>query len=469
MVGLTKGAGVDAARAAIEPVQGLSPVAIAFGLTFLSMLCVSAAHLLDPFVRHDDFPALLADPTEFYEKTLTEGRWLNWLWHLRPFGGPSLLHYLLYQAAWAAFCAGAAVNALGRRAPLWHINALALLIAMAPPATLISGWFNTTIPGLALVAGFALLSTVLSGRAMRWLLFLFVPATFMAYTTHPILLILICLTRADARRGPGDILGLCLVFAASFAGGVLLTYAINLQVHGVFGIEIAPWRNPAPAHDLPSLLTNLRLFAEVLARMVHDAAFRSWEMAALHLGLCAAGFAAVWRRDPWRAAYIGLGLAAGLGLLGLQIVMTGIATPTRAGLFLWVVYALVLVELALALETRPGPLLRVIRIAVIFVIALYAIQTIRHYAKFVPWQTETRRLAESIPEGTGPVFVTGDIMLLPGAEEAGIQAERALRMRLRYLTGERFVICTEAKRRCDEAREEGQFKRLIELAGPPGP
>ena len=121
----------------------------------VALLMTSFAMFPDPFIRHDDFPALLADPDGYYIKTLDEGRWLSYIWHLRGFVMPSWLAFTLYQLCWAIFAGAAAPNACGPNArPIYPI-AVALFIMVAPPAAMISVWFNTLLPGLAVVAVYA--------------------------------------------------------------------------------------------------------------------------------------------------------------------------------------------------------------------------------------------------------------------------------------------------------------------------
>ena len=67
-------------------------------------------------MRHDDFPALLLIPELYYTKTLTEGRWINYLWHLRTFETPAWANYLLYQAGWSVFAGAVAIHVIGPRA-----------------------------------------------------------------------------------------------------------------------------------------------------------------------------------------------------------------------------------------------------------------------------------------------------------------------------------------------------------------
>jgi len=188
--------------------SALSPLLVTIGLTYAVLILASGPQVLDPMVRHDDFPALLADPSGFYIKTLEEGRWLNFWWTLRGWVSPAWINFAVYQFFWAIFAGAAAVNACGRKEELWYVIALSLMIAVATPALLVSLWFNTLIPGLGLVALFALLATFLDPVRTRLLLLVFVPATLMSHTTYALLLLAVCLTTREAPRSWRDLLSL---------------------------------------------------------------------------------------------------------------------------------------------------------------------------------------------------------------------------------------------------------------------
>jgi hypothetical protein len=410
------------------------------GLAYLALMIASVPNLADPMVRHDDFPALLADPSGFYIKTLHEGRWLNYWWHLRGIVTPSWLNFTIYQLFWAIFAGAAAVNACGRGELRWYTVALALMIAVAPSAYLISLWFNTLIPGLGLVALFAVLATVLSPAKVRWLLLIFVPLTLMAYTTYPLLLLAICLTSRDARRSWRDLIGLVALFIFSFALGILLIYSLNYFEHGIFGIPMAEWRNPSPARDLTSLLANLGLFADFLANSAQALAFNFTPFIGVHGVLLVGSLIILSRADPWIALYAVTGLLAGLGLLGLQIVLTGIVMPVRAITFVWVFYGIVFVRAALVIHDRGGLSARMTRNALVLIIASYLLQTGLQYVNFRDWQGQTRDMAAQT-KGDGPIYVIGSYKALSGAGKAGIQNARGLRLRLVYLTGRAVTLC----------------------------
>ncbi|MEE4348104.1 MAG: hypothetical protein V2I53_15000, partial [Paracoccaceae bacterium] len=225
-------------------------------ITLAAIFAMSLPNLLDPMIRHDDFPALLADGDLFWNKTLHEGRWINYWWHLRGVVTPSWLNFALYQVFWAVFASATATVVTRNKGAAFFTVVLALVILVSPSAMIISLWFNTLIAGLALVALFAVMACRLSDRALLAWLPVFVILTFMAYTTYPLLLLAVCLFRQD-QRSLVRLTGILALFTFSFLAAVLVVYTLNWQVHGVFGVPLDDWREATPAADIAGMLANL--------------------------------------------------------------------------------------------------------------------------------------------------------------------------------------------------------------------
>ncbi|MEM7319364.1 MAG: hypothetical protein AAF408_10140, partial [Pseudomonadota bacterium] len=414
------------------------------------LLLASFPQLADPFIRHDDYPALLAAPGGFYEKTLHEGRWLNYWWHLRGAVTPPWLNFAVYQLFWAAFCAGTAIASCGRDAPRAYVALLSILLALSVPAMLISLWFNTLLPGLGLMAAFALMATRLSPRTMRLLLLVFVPVTLTAYTTYPLMLLCICLVMPGQTRSLKDLMVLIGMFALSFALGMLSIYTLNLFEHGVFGIPMAEWRNPNPAQDLASFASNLAIAGASLLKAARVSAFDMIPLMAVHVGILVAVMGILFRRDRWFAIYILSGAAAGIGLLCLQVLMSGVALPERATGFVWMLYVIGAARALLLCRDDKNPAERWLRLALMIVAASYMIQTVKQYSTYVAWQSETRAMADILGPGTDPVYVTGNFKSLASAQEAHVQEARGLRLRLHYLTGRWITDCAETPQHCPD-------------------
>jgi len=419
------------------------------GLTFAVLMLASGLQVLDPMIRHDDFGALLADPTDFYVKTLEEGRWLNYWWHLRGWVTPAWINFSVYQFFWAIFAGAAAVNACGKEEPLRYVAALALMIVVSLPALLISVWFNTLLPGLGLVALFALLASFLRPATMRWLLLLFVPLTLMAYTTFPLLLLTVCLTTRDLRRSWWDLLTLMATFVICFALGLFVIYSLNYIEHGVFGISIANWRNPTPPHDLASVIANLSLVLELFKETALTIAFENTTMVTIFVLVLTGSLIFLARVDPWTALYIFAGLFAGIGLLSLQIIMTGVITPARAVNFVWVLYSVLCVRVAILCHSKGRVPANLAWSFLLITITVYLIWIWERYFIYTYWQNETRALAVQAGTGAGPIYVIGSYKALKSESKVGIMGPRGLQLRLKYLTGRTVFVCDKTPDACE--------------------
>lgn len=419
------------------------PFGVTVFFTFLGILIASLPNLADPFLRQDDFPALLLYPEYFYGKTLSEGRWINFLWHLRPIETPSWLNLQVYYLFAAILCAGLAVNALGRESGLWYRAGLAVFAWLGAPTFLISLWFNVLTPGVGLMALYAWLATVCTERQTRLLLLIFVPLTLMTYTTYPLVLLIICLTRHDTRRSFSDGLRLMLLFLASFVLGLLVIYALNYYEHGIFGIRLSSWRGGNTLEDWESFRANLGRMQQFGHRLTHTLGYASTLVSALHLLLFPLAVYFVTRQDFWRGMYIFVGMLAGLGLLSVQVVISGTELPFRTFGFGWMLYGIVLVLFVLTVVERGGQFRRHGINFLRFMVMLLMMQVFLQQLGYRPWQNDTKELAHRIGKGEEPVFLIGIHKDLPSWETAGIQYAYGLRFRLQMLTRRRVYMCTD--------------------------
>ena len=424
----------------------LWPVA---GVAILAIFAISLPNLLDPFIRHDDYPALFAEPGWFWNKTLHEGRWLNYVWHLRGIVTPAWFNFAVYQILWAVLASALAVVAMGRDGKTWFTVVLALFILVATPATLISLWFNTLIPGLALVSLYAVLGCWLPQRTVRALLPLFVILSFWAYPTYALILLGVCLMRTE-RRSFRDLTSLVLLFTVSFAAAVLLTYALNWQVHGVFGVPPDDWREATPAGDLAGLVANLPTLAETFEVLMVQVSYNYTPAVYFHLVMLAGATVALIRHSPGEALYLHAGLWIGMALIVLQVLKLGVLAPPRTFIFAWIFYAVIVVRAAVALSKSPGLPGRIARNLSLLTVICYLLVTFHQYTIFRPWQAETRAMAKWMQSSEEPVLVYGDVMTLSSGEAANIHADLALTFRLRQLTGREVILCKTAAEECLE-------------------
>ncbi len=409
-------------------------------VTLVAVFVMSALNLADPMIRHDDFPALFADAPAFWNKTLHEGRWLNYIWHLRSVVTPSWLNFAVYQGLWAVFVASLAVVASGPKGVTWFTLVLALIMMVSPSAMLISLWFNTLIPGLAVVALFAFLGCRLSSYHLRLLLPIFVIVSFMAYTTYPLLLLAVCISKTKD-RSLGDLTGLMALFCISFVAAVLTVYAINWQVHGVFGVPVAEWREPTAANGLAGMIENLPKLGKTFKIIFHRNGFGFAPLIGFIPVLLVAALLVLLKHAPLEALYLLAGLAVGIALVVVQVLKLGVVVPPRAFIFAWVFAALAIVRAVQLLSAKEGLYGRLGRNAVLLIIGVYFIEIFLFYGQFRGWQADTNKLAQEMAVLDGNAYVYGDPTEIASADAAGIQSREALAFRLEYLTGRTLISC----------------------------
>ncbi|MFS4580827.1 hypothetical protein [Phaeobacter sp. C3_T13_0] len=434
----------------------LLPLAATIAVAFVGLLIAAAFQLPDPLIRHDDYPALFGDAETYYIKTLMEGRWVNYLWHLRETLLPSWINYLIYNALWAVVLGCLAHNALGREAALWRKGAVALIAGLSAPALLISLWFNTLIPGMAILAIYALATTQLSERVCRWLLVPFVPMALTAYTTYPFFLLALCLTRADTQRSAKDLAALLGLFILCFALAMASIYSLNYLFHGVFGIPMAEWRMPNPAHDLASVLENIGLIGEFLSSSASLVSFHFMPLTLFQLVLFGWAVWEVGKSDPWRAVYPLAGICLGMALIFIQTVKTGITLPPRVSGFVWLYYAVLLGLMSQELTVRGAGWDRIGRNLLAFVAMIYLAFNILQHRDVTAWQTDSRRMVDQIIPVDGPIYVTGTYLSLSSGEKSGLQHDLSVAFRLTQLTGREVIMCAMGSTHCAELPQEVQ-------------
>lgn len=424
-------------------------------ITLVAACAISLPNLIDPFIRHDDYPALFAEAHWFWDKTLHEGRWLNYIWHLRGFVTPSWLNFVIYQSLWAILASALAVAAMGRDGRPWFVIVLALFILVSAPATLISLWFNTLLPGLAVVTIYALLGCRVSQRTLRALLPVFVIVTFWAYTTYPLILLAVCLIRTQ-NRSLRDLVGLITLFICSFAAAVLLTYTLNWQVHGVFGIPLDDWRDATAAADVAGMIANLPVLSQTFETLMTLVSYNFSPAAYFHLGLLLAATFVMFSRAPMEALYLHAGLWAGMALIVLQALKLGVIVPPRTFNFAWVFYAVIVLRAAAILSVTPNMGGRLLRNLSLLVVISYTLTTFYQYTIYRSWQAETRALAAILikedPTRERPTLVYGDVMTLNSAKKAYLQKDMALTFRMQQLTGHKIVLCHSAPETCTQIK-----------------
>lgn len=400
------------------------------------------AQFADPFVRHDDWPAVLPAPELYYWKTLAKGRWVTWAWTLRPWPSDPTTLWWLYMGLWCTAASAIGVGLFRDDAGPWRALVTAATVAAMPQAADISTWYAATTPALAGVCAAALVGCLAGPRTVLWAVAGLVPLTLMAHSSYPLLILMTAALASDWRAMPRAWVLLPGVFVASLAAGIAAILLLNGAVHGVFRIHAEVWveEGRAAADGASGRLA----FAGVwLAQALRLMGGGLPALGPALLALAGLALALALARAPRRAAPVlsASALAFGLGLA--PVLVDGIAVPFRATGHLWLIAtgALALAVSVLAVRVRQA----------VFLVALGAAALasgqLWHglYNGFLPpYQAMSRSLAErAIAAAQGPlarVLVVGQVHGLPDTEP--LQYGYGLGFRLQALTGAKAALCT---------------------------
>lgn len=297
----------------------VSLTCIAFFIWWTGLLTIQT-------IEHDDWPFLVEKWDHYWTVTLQTGRWLTYLWSrvtnyvLTPTMAPALF--------WAAYLGlGVSFIFAVQGAHNLRFCLFALLVLCANNAAIsLAGWPTTTLIAAATAAVGACLIVISRTQRTRMLfLFVFSALAFQSYPAFSFVLLLITLA-AEKRLSAREVIVIASIVPSAIVVSTLISFAINLLNHGIFGIVHSDWRQPRYATDLPTLTANIELFLWRLSLLVEDNA--------LLVLLAACGqIYSIATSEEWDVRPL-FALAVPLGFDAALTVHSGIINPGRAQIWL---------------------------------------------------------------------------------------------------------------------------------------
>lgn len=241
---------------------------LAVYLLALGVIFVGMAHygqLLSPYLEHDDWDSLLSSAwgkgyASPWQKTLSEGRWVNYWW------------FLLVGQHWSAAAAARAYlwfAALFACLLSWRVEGragkflLTLVLFFSPVFAELSVWPATLASSMLLLCLAMLAFLWLGRRGQQVGLGLFTFLLVMSYAgAAPIVLLAYVYLRKVER--PRELAVTLAIYLAAYALSVLGIATLNDFYHGHFGLVLEGWRKAHPPHDIAGLWTNGLAQLEVL-------------------------------------------------------------------------------------------------------------------------------------------------------------------------------------------------------------
>ncbi|WP_157510867.1 hypothetical protein [Frateuria sp. Soil773] len=324
--------------------HGLSWQILGFAFIVFFFL-YATSQLSTPYIRHDDFDFLMPKGwnggySTPWEKTLTEGRWISYLWygasqHLTPKSS-----YLLYITAYFVMSCAVA----------HHISAprTFLLCGLALFFSPMFGDLSLWPTGMFISVAIGSLSTlaILLAKKSHILPVIFISTSLLILTYPPIAsIVLLAATIKTAESQIKFKAALAFTYVFAFAIGSLAIYFLNYFEHGHFGVKIDTWRHPHPLRSITDAVANIALY------------FGSWStLLRLHAIpiVCGvvASIAAIGRPETRRMATSIL--LAALLICGIElgiVLITGTPIPSRSYVWLWLAICALCAQTAMSDHT----------------------------------------------------------------------------------------------------------------------
>lgn len=290
---------------------------------------LASSQLLHPYVAHDDWDFMVPDAwglaySSPWDKTLAEGRWLNYLWsklsiHLSPASA-----FPIFIAVYFSLVAAIAAQATRSR------NALLVTLALffSPAIGDLSLWPAGTIGAMAICAIATWLLVLDDGRRSALIVLGSTVLLVMAYPPLSAAVLLTAASRHPAMPARQSI-AIGSAYVAGFALGTLAIYSLNLMHHGILGVRLADWRAANPPHGIADCFRDAASYLGYLRGLM---AAQLIPFACAAVGSCALVLSSALRPTATRL------LLATLLVCGIELgitVVSGAPMPARSAIWLW--------------------------------------------------------------------------------------------------------------------------------------
>lgn len=226
-------------------------------LAIILLFLVTSGAAQNIYFEHDDWDfmtRLLPDMASYaspWQKTLSEGRWVNWLWSLEARTLPARFLYGLYVLGYCLFCWLSSCLISTRFS---YRILIAFLLFFSVPFSSLSLWPATSSPMVWISALFVLSVLTLGFNFIIFSLYNII--IFLSYSS-----MISSMTLVMLAIFPFFCLEIILFYGVSYLAGILTSFSLNRIFHGTFKIVLEEWRHPHPLHGLEDFRINgLKVF-----------------------------------------------------------------------------------------------------------------------------------------------------------------------------------------------------------------
>ncbi|MDU4702202.1 MAG: hypothetical protein E6Y14_05235 [Haemophilus parainfluenzae] len=238
--------------------KDISSFSKGFLVFFIFVLCFiyMTGQLSTPYIRHDDWEFmiyLLPDMPHHgtpWDKTLWEGRWINYLWSFIARDYSVNTNYLFFIVGYSLFS-----WSVGFYFSTKQLDRLLISIAsfFCSAYADLSLWPATLSPSIWLLFFIVLLFKFYRNN---WLLIIFFPLLVMSYA--PLVAVCFILLFSNFKSSFREKVKFGFIYYIGYVFGVLIIYILNYKYHGFLGVQVAEWRHPNPLVSFESFIVNFK-------------------------------------------------------------------------------------------------------------------------------------------------------------------------------------------------------------------
>lgn len=226
-------------------------------ILFIYSFIYMTGQLSTPYIRHDDWEYmtyLLPDMPHHgtpLDKTLWEGRWVNYLWSFIARDFLVNTNYLLFIIGYSLFCWTIGMSfATG----IFSRFLISLIAFFCPAYVDLSFWPATLTPSVWIAFFLLLFNYFCKNKLYIFPIMITFAILIMSYA--PLISVCFLLLTLDSRRTVNDNIKLSITYYVGYLLGVIFVYILNYKYHGFLGVKIADWRNPNPIHSFDNVIEN---------------------------------------------------------------------------------------------------------------------------------------------------------------------------------------------------------------------
>lgn len=325
-----------------------------FFLFFAIIICFiyTTGHLTNPYIRHDDWEFMLsAIPPELphhgtaWDKTLSEGRWVNYYWSSFVASKLSIhANYLLFIIGYSLFSWMTSyflINLQKNNNKEYSSNNTyiligALLIFFNPIYADLSLWPATLAPSVWLGFLFVLILALTyyhSNGINKKICFLMLIFSLLTMSYAPLIASLFLILSISAKNYK-ELLKFSILYYVFYVIGVIAIHVLNYSFHDYFGVQVADWRHPNPIKNINDIFENFDK-----ARHSFGVFYRENKIYYL-IGLVLSVLAFVQKNR--RAMQLTVALLVVLFLECALLIYTGVDYVARSTIFIWMFFSLLI-------------------------------------------------------------------------------------------------------------------------------